>query len=79
MLLEPLFNELAHVIFDLCVWSGNEHIFYFSLFNSLIEPYRVTSVYEDGSQPINGPCHDKTCLRGFRQSEIQISLLSYRH
>ena len=25
-----------------------------------------------------GPRHEKTCLRGFRQSEIQTSLLSYR-
>ena len=25
-----------------------------------------------------GPCREKTCLRGFRQSEIQTSLLSYR-
>ena len=25
-----------------------------------------------------GPRRDKTCLRGFRQSEIQTSLLSYR-
>ena len=24
------------------------------------------------------PQHDKTCLRGFRQSETQTSLLSYR-
>ena len=24
-----------------------------------------------------GPCCEKTCLRGFRQSETQISLLSY--
>ena len=29
-------------------------------------------------QNINGPRRDKTCLQGFRQSEIQISLLSYR-
>ena len=26
----------------------------------------------------NGPRRDKTCLRAFRQSEIQTSLLSYR-
>ena len=28
---------------------------------------------------VNWPFRDKTCLRGFRQSEIQTSLLSYRH
>ena len=27
---------------------------------------------------VYGPRRDKTCLRGFRQSEIQASLLSYR-
>ena len=27
---------------------------------------------------IYGPCREKPCLRGFRQSEIQTSLLSYR-
>ena len=27
---------------------------------------------------LNGPCRDKTCLQGFRQKEIQTSLLSYR-
>ena len=27
---------------------------------------------------IMGPRRDKTCLRGFRQREFQISLLSYR-
>ena len=27
---------------------------------------------------IYGPCCEKPCLRGFRQSEIQTSLLSYR-
>ena len=26
----------------------------------------------------NGPCRDKTCLLGFRQNDIQTSLLSYR-
>ena len=25
-----------------------------------------------------GPCREKSCLQGFRQSEFQISLLSYR-
>ena len=25
-----------------------------------------------------GPRHEKTCLQGFRQSEVQTSLLSYR-
>ena len=29
-------------------------------------------------QKINGPRREKTCLRGFRQSEIQTSLPSYR-
>ena len=29
-------------------------------------------------QGLIGPRRDKTCLRGFRQSEIQTSLLSYR-
>ena len=27
---------------------------------------------------LNGPHSNKTCLRGFRQSEIQTRLLSYR-
>ena len=26
-----------------------------------------------------GPRHEKTCLRGFRLSEIHTSVLSYRH
>ena len=30
------------------------------------------------SMPLFGPRLDKTCLRGFRQSEIQTSLLTYR-
>ena len=33
---------------------------------------------EDNIQLIIGPRREKTCLRGFRQSEIQTSLLSYR-
>ena len=28
---------------------------------------------------LNGPRREKTCLRGFRQTEIQTSLLSYRN
>ena len=28
--------------------------------------------------PSYGPCHEKTCLRGFRWSDIQTQLLSYR-
>ena len=34
-----------------------------------ITPRRATSY---------GPRHDKTCLRGFRQSKFQTTLLSYR-
>ena len=36
--------------------------------------------YEGREDPINhnGPRRDKTCLRGFRQSKFQTSLLSYR-
>ena len=54
--------------------------------NALIEliasdcnPYRLTDyppflVYI----VINGPCREKICLQGFRQSEFQTSSLSYR-
>ena len=31
-----------------------------------------------GKTGINGPRREKTCLRGFRQSEFQTSLFSYR-
>ena len=37
-----------------------------------------TRKYARMSQNIIGPCRDKTCLRGFRQSEFQTSSLSYR-
>ena len=30
------------------------------------------------TEPLYGPCCDKTCLPGYRQSEIQTRLLSYR-
>ena len=34
---------------------------------------------EDSREEVTyGPCHEKTCLWGFRQSEIQTSLLSCR-
>ena len=30
------------------------------------------------AETLNGPCRNKTCLRGFQQSKTQTSLLSYR-
>ena len=43
---------------------------------SYIHPHMFTAILE--TEQRNGPRREKTCLRGFRQSEIQTSLLSYR-
>ena len=39
----------------------------------------VYSLRIDEDTLTNGPLRDKTCLRGFRKSEIQTSLLRYRY
>ena len=42
-------------------------------------PVLVNDNFDKVSDPfLCGPRREKTCLRGFRQSEIQTSLLSYR-
>ena len=43
-----------------------------------IEPTQCKSSDFIIASPIIGFRRDKTCLRGFRQSEIQTSLLGYR-
>ena len=44
-------------------------------------PYNNLHLSPDNSDipylQINGPRHEKTCLRGFQQSEFETSLLSY--
>ena len=40
--------------------------------------HRFVRLYQPEKDISIGPQRDKTCLRGFRQSETQPSLLSYR-
>ena len=35
-------------------------------------------IFVEDIEDLFGPCREKTCLRGFRLSEFQTSLLSYR-
>ena len=41
------------------------------------QPFDLWNKNSQVSRLIFGPCREKTCLRDFRQSEIQTSLLSY--
>ena len=44
----------------------------------LLVSHIVTLVQIPMGPSQNGPCHEKTCLRGFRQIELQNSLLNYK-
>ena len=43
-----------------------------------VDEEQLRQIREQQEVKLNGPRRDKTCLRGFRQSETQTSLLSIR-
>ena len=52
-----------------------------SVFSPLLVTIMLEALYMEfhaGYPFKNGPRREKTCLRGFQQSEFQTSLLSYR-
>ena len=66
-------NHKDHLMFQRCIIIG---LYYFSL-KPVNNGKCITADTDRGSLGY-GPWRDKTCLPGFRQSEFQTSILSYR-
>ena len=64
-----------HIYICAC-WCSRQKV---TILMELLFPSDFSSIFDwSVEQSISGPRREKTCLRGFRQSEIQTNLLSYR-